>query len=695
MPKRRPDDLRADPSDRPPRYDRDGEDDPPPRRERRRKRVREARPKRARGRLGWLLRWSLIAALWGLVLAGAVIGYFALTLPSTADLTVAERRPSLTLLASDGSLISTYGDLFGEPVRLKDLPKYLPQAVIATEDRRFYSHFGLDPIGLARAAVANLRAGHVVQGGSTITQQLAKNLFLTPERTVGRKIQEALLALWLEHRFSKDQILEIYLNRVYLGAGTYGVDAAARRYFSKSAREVSLYEAAVIAGLLRAPTRFSPANDRDRAAGRAHQVLANMVAAGFLTEPQANAAESQKTQLAAVTPTRAANRYFADWVAEQVASFTGLGNRDLTVVTTLDPRLQDLAQRTIADTLSRDGEKSEASQGALIAMSPDGAIRALVGGRDYSESQFNRATQAQRQPGSSFKVFVYLAALEHGIRPQDHFVDGPIRIGDYQPRNYGGRYQGDVTVADAVAESINTVAVQVEQRVGVDSVIAAARRLGITSELGRDLTLALGTSEVSLIELTAAYAAFASGGDGAWPYGIVEVKDRNGTVIYRRTGSGPGRVVAPEIAGAMNGLLSGVIDRGTGRAAQLDRPAAGKTGTTQDYRDALFVGYTADLVTGVWFGNDDDSPMNKVTGGSLPARAWHSFMAEATRGTAARPLPGGGPLVASGSAGTQGTAPTAASSAGPLGWFQRLFGGGGDRKPQPKPSEPPYPGTLR
>ncbi|HYC13746.1 MAG TPA: PBP1A family penicillin-binding protein, partial [Stellaceae bacterium] len=585
-----------------------------------------------------LFRWGLLASLWGVIAGVVMLGYFALTLPDTADLTLAARRPSITLLASDGSLIATYGDLFGEPLKISEMPKYLPQAVIATEDRRFYSHLGIDPIGLARAVYVNVRAGHVVQGGSTITQQLAKNLFLTPERTFKRKVQEMLLALWLEHRFTKDQILEIYLNRVYLGAGAYGVDAAARRYFNKSAREVTLYEAAVIAGLLRAPSRFSPANDRDLAASRAHQVLENMVAAGFLDTTQETRAESQRTQLAQVTATRSGSRYFADWAADQVSGFTGLGSRDLTVVTTLDPRLQEAGERAIADMIAKEGEKSQVTQGALVAMTPDGAVRALVGGRDYGESQFNRATQAYRQPGSSFKPFVYLAALEHGVRPQDHVVDEPVRFGTYQPHNYGNKYYGEVTVAEALAQSMNSVAVQLEQRVGVDAVIADAHRLGISSELNRDLSLALGTANVSLIELTAAYAAFASGGEGAWPYAIVEVRDKAGTVLYHRQGSGPGEVIQPAVAGAMNQMLAGVIDHGTGKAAQIGRPVAGKTGTTQDYRDAWFEGFTADLVTGVWFGNDDNTPMNNVTGGTLPARAWHDFMVEATKGQPVRPL---------------------------------------------------------
>jgi penicillin-binding protein 1A len=682
MPRRSPSDLHVDPDDRP--HKRAEEPHPP------RERKPRATPRAGRSIPRMVLRVGLIAGLWGVVLLALMLGYFALTLPSTADLTVAERRPSITVLAIDGSLIATYGDLFGEPIHIKEMSKYLPQAVIATEDRRFYYHLGLDPIGLARAMVANIRAGHVVQGGSTISQQLAKNLFLKPERTLSRKIQEMLLALWLEHRFTKDQILEIYLNRVYLGAGTYGVDAAARRYFGKSARDVTLYEAAVIAGLLRAPTRFSPAGDRERSAARAHQVLENMASAGFITDTQAAAAESQKSQLARVVPVRAGSRYFADWIAEQVGSFTGLGNRDLTVVSTLDPRLQDAAERAVAQTLDQDGEKSDVSQGALVAMATDGAVRALVGGRDYVDSQFNRATQAQRQPGSSFKPFVYLTALEHGITPQDRFVDAPIRIGNYQPHNYGNKYMGDVSVADAVAHSLNSVVIQVEQRVGVDAVVATAHRLGITSELNRDVSLALGTAEVSLMELTGAYAAFASGGDGAWPYGIAEIKDKDGTLIYRRTGSGPGRVIAPEIAAEMTELLVGVVDRGTGRGAQIGRPVAGKTGTTQEYRDAWFEGFTADLVTGVWLGNDDNSPMKSVTGGTLPARTWHAFMVEATRGQPVKPLFSAPALMA---ATVTPTPVSAQRSSGPS-WLERLFGGG-SRPAAPYRPEPAHGGSQR
>ena len=610
---------------------------------------------------------GVLLLLWVAIVGGLVLGYFALTLPDTGELTRAERRPSVTILAADGSLLTTLGDLFGQPLTLKEMSPYLPKAVVATEDRRFYSHFGVDPIGLARALFANIAAGHVVQGGSTITQQLAKNLFLTPERSLSRKIQETLLALWLEHRFSKSQILEIYLNRVYLGAGTYGVDAAAHRYFNKSARQTNLYESAAIAGLLKAPTRFNPTHDPDKAAARTAQVLAKMADAGFVTSTQAMAALSGGTSLTTVPITRPGARYFADWVAEQLGGFADMGNRDLTVVTTLDPRMQAQAEAAIADVIAREGSRMAVTQGALVAMSPDGAVRAMVGGRDYSQSQFNRATQAQRQPGSAFKPFVYLAGLEAGLRPYDQFLDAPIRVGSWQPRDYTGRYQGEMTFAEGLAQSVNTIAVQVAQRAGIRNVVAVAHRLGISSELTPEMSLALGTNEVNLLELVSAFATFANGGNGVWAHGISEVRDNTGKIVFRRTGSGLGQVVNPEFTAEMNEMLGAVIDHGTGRSAALTRPAAGKTGTTQDYRDAWFVGYTADLVAGVWLGNDDNSPMNKVTGGSLPAQTWRRFMLAATQAMPVRPLPS----APSPPAGVLASAPPRTGGAG---FFQNFFG---------------------
>jgi len=616
--------LRLDPSDR---------IRPPPKR-------RVPRQHRTANRLlAHGAKFGALLFLWTLIVGGAIVGYFVLTLPDTGELTRAERRPSVTILAANGSLLTTYGDLFGQPLTLKEMSPYLPKAVIATEDRRFYSHFGVDPIGLARALFADIAAGHFIQGGSTITQQLAKNLFLTPERSLSRKIQETLLALWLEHRFTKDQILEIYLNRVYLGAGTYGVDAAAHRYFNKSAKQTNIYESATIAGLLKAPTRFNPTRDREKAAARTAQVLTKMVEAGFVTAKEVSAAGKGGASLAAVASLRPGSRYFADWVAEQLGEFADSSKRDLTVVTTLDPRMQAEAEAAVADIIAREGSRMKVQQAALVAMSPDGAVRAMVGGRDYGESQFNRATQAQRQPGSAFKPFVYLAGLEAGLRSSDEFVDAPIRIGGWEPRDYTGRYQGEMTLSEGLAQSVNTIAVQVAQRAGIRNVISVAHRLGISSELPAEMSLALGTAEVNLLELVASYAPFANGGSGVWPHGIAEIRDSAGKVVFRRAGSGPGQVASPEFAAAISGMLSAVIDHGTGKSAVLPRPAAGKTGTTQDYRDAWFIGYTADLVAGVWLGNDDNSPMNKVTGGSLPAQAWRRFMLAATKPMPVRALP--------------------------------------------------------
>jgi penicillin-binding protein 1A len=595
-------------------------------------------PRRPGGRNS-ALKLVLLLALWALIGGVGLFVYFALTLPDTGELTRAARRPGITILADDGSVLATYGDLFGRPLSLRQLPRWLPEAVVATEDRRFYSHFGVDPIGLLRAAVADLRAGHVVEGGSTITQQLAKNLFLTPERTIGRKIRETLLALWLEHRFTKNEILEIYLNRVYLGAGAYGVDAAARRYFGKSARQLDLWECAVIAGLLKAPTRLNPLRDRATAEARAAEVLADMVEAEYITQAEADAAAREGAAPRGVAAPHPGVQYFADWIVARLTRHSDLGDRDLVVETTLDPRLQRMAEAAVADTLGRYGRKAGVGEGALVAMSPDGTVRAMVGGVDYEESQFNRATEAERQPGSAFKPFVYLAGLEAGLQPSDYFVDRPIVVGGWQPRDYTGHYQGEMTMAEALVQSVNTVAVEVALRAGIGNVVAAAHRLGIVSPLVRDPSIALGSGAVNLLELVSAYAPFANGGFGVSPHGIAEIRDRDGGVLYRNNGTGPGRVVAPEFVGEINEMLAGVVARGTGTAAALPRPAAGKTGTTQDYRDAWFVGYTADLVAGVWLGNDDDKPTNGVTGGSLPAFAWRRFMLAATRGQPARPLP--------------------------------------------------------
>jgi penicillin-binding protein 1A len=601
---------------------------------------RQFGPRPTGGKDGWqakLLRLFVLACIWGGAALLILVAYYAYDLPDIHQVTQWQRRPSITMLAADGSVFMRYGDLYGDHVTLSDVPRYLPEAIIAIEDRRFYHHFGIDPVGLLRAAGRNVLAGHVVQGGSTITQQLAKNLFLTPERTFKRKVQEMLLALWLEHTYTKDQILTAYMNRVYLGSGTYGVDAAARLYFDKSAREVNLREAAILAGLLRAPSRFAPSHDPAQALERAHTVLDTMVESGYITKAQEKVA-----LMSAPAPDRKPGsagdgRYFADWVTEQITPLIEDTPQDLTVATTLDLNLQRAAEREVDATLAKEDNR-DVSQGALITLSPDGAVRALVGGRNYHDSQFDRATQAMRQPGSAFKVIVYLAAIEEGLKPDDVLLDAPLTIGDYSPVNFDGKYRGPVSAREALAESINTVAVRVLQMAGIENVIRTAEALGITSPLEHDAALALGASDVTPMELTAAYASIAAGGRAITPYAITEIKNRDGEVLYRRTAVEAPETVNEDGVAVLTSMMEDVVREGTGKRAALDRPVAGKTGTSSDYRDAWFLGFTADYTTGVWLGNDDDRPMKKITGGSLPAQLWHDYMTEAEANLPVRDL---------------------------------------------------------
>jgi penicillin-binding protein 1A len=606
----------------------------------------------------------------GIIWAGLFL-ILAPALPDLSDLRTMRKSPGLTIVAGDGSVLERRGAFNGVFVSLRDLPRQLPQAVIATEDRRFYQHFGMDLIGFARAMVANVTAGRIVQGGSTITQQLAKNLYLTPERTLLRKLRELMLAVWLEARLEKDEILAAYLNRVYLGDGTFGVEAAARRYFGKSARDISLSEAAVLAGLLKAPTRYAPTNDLARSRARAAQVLQNMVEAGYLSEAQAKAAERAPAVpvKTALGPRRA--RYFVDWVSELMPEWASRTQDDLVVFTTLDPVMQRQAEAAVEAAIRRYGDARNAHQAALVAFDRFGAVKAMVGGRSYAESQFNRAAQAQRQPGSAFKPFVYLTALEQGFTPATRIADSPVTVDGWAPQNINGRYQGEVTLTRALAESINTVAVKLSERVGRDKVREAARRLGIASPISTHPSLALGTSEVSLFELTAAYLPLANGGRAASPFAVTEIRTRSGQVVYRRQPWPDDRIIAPQNLDRMNDMLSEVIDSGTGKAARLgNRPAAGKTGTTQDYRDGWFIGYTADLVAGVWVGNDDNAPMRGVGGGDIPARTWRQFMAEASRDYPIRPLrrSDDGEMVAAGEI-----------VARVVSWFRALTGQSGDR----------------
>jgi penicillin-binding protein 1A len=594
---------------------------------------------------GWrLLSWGLVLAIWGGVVLTGVVAWYAYDLPDVNRIEQITRQPSIRLVSADGVQLASYGDFYGEPITLDKLPPHLPQAILAIEDRRFYEHFGVDVWGIARAMVTNIRVGRFVQGGSTITQQLAKNLFLSPDRTLKRKVQEALLALRLERRFSKDQILALYMNRVFLGTGSYGFDAAARQYFGKPARDVTLYEAALLAGLLKAPSRYNPARDAERADSRTALVLRAMVDAGYVDDAEAKWALKTKARGRPRAGRQA--RYFADWVMRQIEGYVGTVDDDLTVITTLNAHTQTVAEGELEALLERDENKSQVEQGSVIVLSPSGAVRAMVGGRSYVESQFNRSTQALRQPGSAFKPFVFLAGLESGLTPDSRVTDAPLRIKGWAPKNYGNRYYGDVTLREAMARSMNSVAVQVSERSGRENVAEVARRLGISSSLDTSASIALGASEVTLLDLTGAYAAFANGGRGVWPFGIEEIRGRGGKLLFRRDGGGTGRVISRDRLLMMNDMLSSVVSWGTGKAAQIDRPAAGKTGTSQDFRDAWFIGYTGEMVAGVWFGNDDGTPMEKVTGSGLPAQLWQRIMTRALEGVAPQSLPGTVPSTA-------------------------------------------------
>jgi penicillin-binding protein 1A len=569
-----------------------------------------------------LLRWAIVLGVWGLVAAFIGLIFFAWDLPRPEEALGTTRRPSVTMVAADGALLSTSGDLYGETVRLRDLPSHVPAAFIAIEDRRFRDHMGLDIIGMLRAMVVNVTAGRVVQGGSTLSQQLAKNLFLTPERSLRRKVQEAILALWLEQRFTKDELLTIYLNRVYLGAGTYGVDAAARLYFGVPARRLTPGQAAVLAGLPRAPSRTNPRVNPTAAVDRAIEVLGAMVETGVLS-PAAAMVEGERLHFPPA-PSRDAG-WFADWVRE------GIGERaptaDLLLRTTLDSRLQAAVEARLEAMLAVHGRAAGVSQGAVVAIdAASGAVRAMAGGRDYRNSPFNRATQARRQPGSAFKPFVYLAAIEAGARPEDAVSDGPIRLGGWSPGNGNWRSRGEITIEDAFAHSVNTAAVRVMQRAGgARAVAAAAIRLGLPGPFPRDASIALGTAEVTLLDLVAAYAPFANGGRRVAPFGVAEARAEGRPIAWLPPAPAP--VISATAAEAMRRMMAATVARGTGRAAAMPGLAvAGKTGTTQDNRDAWFIGIAGGLVMGIWLGNDDATPMEGVAGGGLPARLFRDIL---------------------------------------------------------------------
>jgi penicillin-binding protein 1A len=644
--------------------------------------------KRKRPLLGRLISFIFVLGFWGTVAAGLAFGYIWFSLDQRGLLQIPERQPGMMILASDGTVLSEQGSFYGDAAYMADLPDYVPNAVIAIEDRRFRSHYGIDPLGLTRAMYRNIVSGHMVQGGSTLTQQLAKNLFLSAEKTATRKAQEAVLAIWLESKFTKDEILQLYLNRVYFGSGAYGIDQAAHTYYNKAASELSVMEAATLAGVLKAPTNYNPAKKPGESLARAKLVINSMVNENFITESDAKIAIDNPSQVTAPT-SGPAKQFVVDWIVEQLPLLTKKIDQSIVIETTIDPTIQNNSENALRSRLAKTGKKLHVSEGAVVALDTSGAVLALVGGRSYSKSQYNRAVKAKRQPGSSFKPFVYLAALEQGYTPDSVEVDEPVEIGGWSPENYKGQYQGPITLEKAFAESINTIAAKLAVAVGPATVAKTAERLGITSALGHDASIALGTSEVTPLELTNAFVPFANGGLATQSYVVKRIITREGQVLYERKGDGLGRVIAAKYMGDMSRFFRAVVQEGTATKAQIAGfDVGGKTGTSQDYRDAWFVGFTPYMVTGVWMGNDDNSPTNKVTGGSLPAQVWRDVMEPAHAGLVPTALPGSPePQIA------QDTQPDIADieTDMPLpeppvrrkrkGFFETIFGGIKDEKP--------------
>jgi penicillin-binding protein 1A len=650
----RPDlDLRLGPQDRPggphqgerPRRGRASEPEPRPHRKKRGRGGSSG----GRSRFGRLVYWSVVLGLWLVIAAIGGSVWIGAHLPPIQSLEIPKRPPSIQIVGLFGRVLATRGDMGGAAITLKEVPAYLPKAFIAIEDRRFYSHHGVDPLGIARAAVANILHHGVSQGGSTLTQQLAKNLFLTQERTLGRKIQELVLALWLEHKFSKTEILELYLNRVYFGSGAYGVEGASQRYFGKPARQLTLSESAMLAGLVKSPSRLAPIRNPDGAERRAQTVLTAMADTKLITDEMAKVAIAHPAHAVPQAGTGSVN-YVADWIMDVLDDLVGRVDQDITIETSIDPALQTVAEKALVDELTQKGEKGGVSQGAVVVMQPDGTVRALVGGKNYAESQFNRAVAAKRQPGSAFKPFVYLTALERGLTPDTVREDRPIDVKGWKPGNFSREYFGPVTLTQALAMSLNTVSVRLTLEFGPTAVVKTAHRLGIASKLEPNASIALGTSEVSVIEMVGAFAPFANGGIAITPHVVERVRAADGNLLYSRYSESLGRIIDARYVTMMNQMMQETLLTGTAHKAELPGwPAAGKTGTSQDFRDAWFIGYTSHLVTGVWMGNDDGSPTHKTTGGGLPVEVWSKVMKTAHQGVPVAGLPGlagGAPVAA-------------------------------------------------
>lgn len=622
---------------------RDDYDEPAPRRGRapKAKRTRKGKQKRAFSlwRLfGRLFYWAMTLTIVAGVAGAGIVYYYAMQMPSMNTWKVPDVPPNIRIVAADGQLMSNRGRRGGEAISLRDLPEYVPQAFVAIEDRRFYQHFGIDVFGLGSVALESIRAGHVTRGASTLTQQLAKNLFLTPDQTLGRKIQEALLSIWLENKYSKDQILELYLNRVFFGNGATGIEAAAQTYFGKSAANLSLGEAAVLAGSMQAPSVLNPKGNPDKVQARQRLVLRAMADQGYISDAESKAAAIDPGQTVR-TKVAGSESYVADWVEGLVTAYVGEIKEDVIVYTTINWDLQKDAEFLVKEAVADQGKKFGFSQGALVALDADGAVRAVVGGADYQKSQYNRAVTSRRQPGSTFKPFVYMAAMEAGYTPDTIAQDAPININGWQPNNSDGKFMGEITLRQALAFSRNTVAAQLANLVGPAKVVEVAQRMGISTQLQPVPSIALGTQEVSLLELAQGYAPFANGGNGVIANVVTRIETASGKVLYDAVPVGPGQVVSPVVVGEMNDMLSTALDIGTGKHAHLTGwQIGGKTGTSQKARDALFVGFTSRMVTAVWLGNDDDTATSLV-GGSVPTQIWSDFMAKAHEGLPPSNLP--------------------------------------------------------
>jgi penicillin-binding protein 1A len=611
-------------------------------------------PKPARARrtpLQAVLYWSAVAAVWLVIFSAAFLAVFAYGLPDTSKLYQVQRQPSISYLDRSGGLVAVRGSQFAPPVKIDELPPYVPAAFVAIEDRRFYHHFGFDPIGMVRMVLVDLRQHRYAQGASTITQQLARNLFLNNDQNIRRKVQELILAVWLETKFSKKEILALYLNRVYFGGGAYGIEAAAKRYFNKPASQLTVGEAALLAGMMKSPTHYSPLNDTARAERRATVVLDEMVKTHAITPAQRDNAFAQPVRVSRTLANQHA-QYFVDWVDSEVRSILGRSKddvlqQDLVVETTIDLPTQAAAERAVQGVISsRDAASRGVEQAALVALDGEGRVRAFVGGEDYTDSQFDRAADARRQAGSSFKPFVYLTAMENGFTPDTPVIDEPIRIGNWEPHNFTNKYLGPINIQTALVQSINTVAARVANQVGTQNVARTARRLGITSPIQTDPSMALGAVEVSPLEMAQAYDAFANGGYAVKAYGIERIRTTSGRVLYDHSvdKTPPPKVIPSQPLNYMNQMMRQVLVSGSGVGARVNGyDLAGKTGTTSDYRDAWFVGYTGGFVAAVWVGRDNDTPMRSVTGGSYPARLWRAFMSAALPKLKVSAIPGAPP----------------------------------------------------